>query len=211
MTVLNPKFNFNNHLQETIDHDESNNDHDSTSKDKDGEEVQSGKPKPPDYCELRMPQSQTPALQGWTTTPGREVSTGWKTWWANDLCSNLGFKCGMEGTLTPHPSLPTKKLNSICRSSIPILTSDHRLVVLMASQPRDDDWHTLNNKGSTTLEQARRECRILPKKLLHHCSQFSALHCGFLHGGGQKFPSNWRNTAKNAKVLKILNSCRPFK
>ena len=55
MTVLNPKFNFNNRLQETIDRDESNNDHDSASEDKDGEEVQSGEPNPPDYRKLRMP------------------------------------------------------------------------------------------------------------------------------------------------------------
>lgn len=53
--VLNPKFNFNNHLQETIDRDESHNDHDSASEDKDGEEVQSGEPNPPDYRELQMP------------------------------------------------------------------------------------------------------------------------------------------------------------
>ena len=61
----------------------------------------------------------------------------------------------------------------------------------MASQPEDDDWHTLNNEGSAALEQARHECQIPPKKLLHRRSQFSALRCGFLHGGGQKFPSNW--------------------
>lgn len=109
------------------------------------------------------------------------------------------------------PLSPNQKLNSVCRSSIPILTSDRCLIALMAGQPEDDNWHTLNDKGSATLEQAWRECRIPPKKLLHCRSQFSALRCGFSHGGGQKFPSNWRNTAKNAKVPKILNSCRPFK
>ena len=81
----------------------------------------------------------------------------------------------------------------------------------MAGQPEDDDWHTLNDEGSAALEQAWCECWILPKKLLHHCSQFSALHSGVLLSSGQKFPSNWQNTAKNAKVLKILNSCRLFK
>jgi hypothetical protein len=93
---------------------------------------------------------------------------------------------------------------------MPILTRERRLVVLMAGQPDDNDWCSLNDEGSAALEQARRECKIPPKKVLHRRGRFHALRCGVSHGGGQKLPGNLKNNVTNTRIVKHLNSLRPF-
>lgn len=50
------------------------------------------------------------------------------------------------------PLFPRRKSNGVRRSPIPILTADRCLIALMAGQPDNDNWHTLNDEGSAALE-----------------------------------------------------------
>lgn len=101
-------------------------------------------------------------------------------------------------------------LNYACRTPTPILSTDRRLVALLAGHPESNDWSSVEEKAANALEQARRQCTVPLKKRRHRRGQFFALRCGVSHGGGQKAPGNLRNTVRNTKIVKKLNAMDCF-
>jgi hypothetical protein len=103
-----------------------------------------------------------------------------------------------------------KGLTDLLRSPIPILSEDLYLMVVLAGHPEDEDWPAVPLEGAAALEQARRECNLAEKNRMHRRGFFSAIRCGVSHGGGQKRPMNLKNTKTLERVLKKLNSLKPF-
>lgn len=75
----------------------------------------------------------------------------------------------------------------LARKSIPILDSLCRVLSVCSGQPRDPDWQTaVNERGSTKLATARRQCEFADDALHHRCGNFAAMAIGVSYGGGQQ-------------------------
>ena len=131
-----------------------------------------------------------------------------KMYWLHEAVgpmSKLGFVLQeWDGVLSPSPCLSKFLFDNLCRTPMPILDHETRLVAILAGHPDDDCWPDLCKQAANMFEEARGRCQI-PIKAGHHLhGHFAALRTGVSHGGGQKAPENLQNSPQNNEILTEL-------
>lgn len=72
------------------------------------------------------------------------------------------------------------------RSSHPITDHSGRVIAVLAGQPDDPTWNTVNEDASNLLEDLRPKCKLTKEQCQHRRGKFPALSIGISYGGGQQ-------------------------
>ncbi|KAF9039082.1 hypothetical protein BJ165DRAFT_1329838, partial [Panaeolus papilionaceus] len=95
----------------------------------------------------------------------------------------------------------------------PLCDSQNRAFAVLAGQPdTPSNWSPVIDEAVKLLDAARLRCRIDPDELIagHRRGRFPTLRCGMSYGGGQRRPTNLRNTGRHTPIVQELNNSAPF-